>query len=197
MERQNAHKHSKLVSWLCQMHKHELVDQPSAKFFVGHVFALIQYDSEFFTQELQALRARIKLVRLETSEEKFYAIRQECILIFLHDNGLKYLLVGRAHKSFEDEHDGYHVFLLSPAEAKHGVPIGEIVQRIRHRRLVRAYTTYLDGMRSVRGATVLEGGSIECDDMIAARKDEVTDETFVSIDDEVRAKLLCLFMSSD
>ena len=61
-------------------------------------------------------------------------------------------------------------------------------------RLVRADASYLNRVGGVGRATVGEGGSCERDDMVAARENEVTNETFVSVDDEVSSKFFGLFV---
>jgi hypothetical protein len=41
----------------------------------------------------------------------------------------------------------------------------------------------------------LEGGAVESNDVIPTRKDEIANETFISIDDEVSSKFFGFFMA--
>jgi hypothetical protein len=50
-------------------------------------------------------------------------------------------------------------------------------------------------MGCVGSTTVLEGGTVDGGDMISSGKNEITDKSFIAVDDEVAAKLLRLFMS--
>jgi hypothetical protein len=61
--------------------------------------------------------------------------------------------------------------------------------------LIWAYATYLNGIRCVGRTTTLEGGAVESDDVIPTRKDEIANETFISIDDEVSSKFFGFFMA--
>jgi hypothetical protein len=61
--------------------------------------------------------------------------------------------------------------------------------------LIWAYATYLNGIRCVGRTTTLEGRAVESDDVIPTRKDEIANETFISIDDEVSSKFFGFFMA--
>ena len=63
--------------------------------------------------------------------------------------------------------------------------------------MIRADTTNLNSMWGIGGTTVGEGGASKGNDMVAAGKNEVSDESFVAVDDEVAAKLLRLFVMLD
>jgi hypothetical protein len=52
----------------------------------------------------------------------------------------------------------------------------------------------LNGIRSVRRATGLERWAVESNDVIPPRKDEIANETFISVDNEVSSKFFGFFM---
>ena len=54
--------------------------------------------------------------------------------------------------------------------------------------LIGSNATYLNGLGCIGRATVCERRSNKGNDVISAGKDEVTDETFVSVDDEISAE---------
>jgi hypothetical protein len=61
--------------------------------------------------------------------------------------------------------------------------------------LIWAYATYLNGIWCVGRTTTLEGGAVESNDVIPTRKNEVANETFISIDNEVSSKFFGFFMA--
>ena len=63
--------------------------------------------------------------------------------------------------------------------------------------LIGSNATYLNGLGCIGRATVCERRSNKGNDVISAGKDEVTDETFVSVDDEIASKLFWFFMMAD
>ena len=67
---------------------------------------------------------------------------------------------------------------------------------VRHAGLVGADATYLDSVRSVRRAPVDERWPNERNDVMSSGEDEVSNETFVAVNDEVPAKLFWFFMVS-
>jgi hypothetical protein len=138
------------------MNQNNLVDEPGADLLVARVLRLAQDDSKLVSKVLQTLVLSLHGVCFEAPQQELDTICEEGVLVVPHHDTLEDFLIGRADKAFEDEHDGYDVLLLAPAEAQHCRAIGEIVQGVRHRRLVWSNTADLDSMRCVGGPTVLE-----------------------------------------
>ena len=65
-----------------------------------------------------------------------------------------------------------------------------------HARLVRADAAHLNGVLGIRRTAFSKRWSDEGDDMIPARKDEVANQSFISVDDEVSAKFFGFFVPS-
>jgi hypothetical protein len=49
-------------------------------------------------------------------------------------------------------------------------------------------------MRCIGRAAALEGGTVECNDVIPAGKNKIANETFISVDNKVSAKFFGFFM---
>lgn len=64
-------------------------------------------------------------------------------------------------------------------------------------RLVRANAADLDGVGCIRRATVDERGPDERNNVMSSGEDEVTDETFIAVNDEVSAKFFWFLMALD
>ena len=68
------------------------------------------------------------------------------------------------------------------------------MERVCNTSLVWAYATDLNGIWGVRRTTRLERWAVESNDVIPPRKDEIANETFVPVDNEVSSKFLGFFM---
>lgn len=98
------------------MYKHDLLNHPVTQCHVIVVLWLAEHNTELISKVLQTLVAGVQVKHLETPQQQFHSVRQESIFVVLHDDTLEDLAVRRANQSFENKHDGNHVFLLSPAE---------------------------------------------------------------------------------
>lgn len=87
--------------------------------------------------------------------------------------------------------------MFSPAEAKHGTAVGEVMETVGDARLIRPYASNLNSHRSVGRTSVGERWSNEGYNVISSRKDEVSNQTFIAVDNEVAAKFFGLFMVFD
>ena len=71
------------------------------------------------------------------------------------------------------------------------------MESVGHGALVWPDAANLGSVGSIRWAAVAEGRTGDRNDMIAPGQNEVADETFVAVDDEVAAKLFGLFVMLD
>src|SRR5271170_1335444 len=71
------------------------------------------------------------------------------------------------------------------------------MQIIRNACLVGANTANLDRIRCVRGPSLCKSRADQANDMVSAGENEISDQTFVSIDNEVASEFLRFFVFLD
>lgn len=131
------------------MNEHDGFHQLAAQLEVIIVLRQVKHDPESISQKLQALVARIEVVRLEAPQQELDTIGQKGIVVILHHNGFEDLLIRGADERFENEHDGDHVFILLPGESKHRAAVGAIVQDIGDALLIGSDASDRDAVRGI------------------------------------------------
>jgi hypothetical protein len=196
-DKKDALEEAELVARVLEVRKNDRVEEVLSDLRVGPVFGAVHDDAELVAEELEALLLSEEAVGLETAKEELDTIRHEGVGEILLENAEEDLLVRRAGESLEDHDDGNHVFRLAPRETEGGAAVREVVESVGLGGLVVANGPDLHTVLGVGGATVAEGGTDDGGDVVSSGNDEETDETLVSVDDEITAHLLSFFVVGD
>jgi len=135
--------------------------------------------------------SKAKLLRL--TEHEFSTLRLERIIGVVHGDLLVDLAVRGASETLEDEDGGDEELLLADNETDVDGTSFKIVNVDGDSRLVLTNATHGSGIFGVLRTTAEEGGTNHAENVITARHDEHTHESFVTVKNEVATPFTGLF----
>ena len=132
------------------MDEDQFLNEPNSNRSIVPIFWKAQDDTEFIAEVFETLVAGVKAVHLVTAKQEFHAIRQEGVIVVFHHDTLENFFIRGPSERFQDQHDWNNIFLLPPAESKHGATVGEVMEGICYTCLVKSDAAYLYGRGSIR-----------------------------------------------
>ena len=193
----NSQQHPELIPRIRQMNQHHPFQQPSSDDLVRPILRHSQHDLELGPEVLQTLLPRPQPVVLEPSQQQLDSIRQERILGISLNQPFEDLEITRARQRLEDEHERDHELVLPPREPEGSSTGREVVKGVGDGGLILSNATDLGTEGGVTWTSFGEGGTKKGDDVVTTRENEVSDDLFVSVDDEVASEGSRLFVSGD
>lgn len=179
------------------MDEDDLVDDSFTDLGVGQIQVETHHDSELLTNVGQTVATGEERVGLEAAKQDLDTVGQEGVFDIALAGGLEDFLVGGIDQGLEDKDGRDHVFLLAPVEAHHDVTVVKVVHGVGKGGLVDASAADSTTVDGVHGATVLERVTDKGRDVVAAGHDQKTHELLETVDDEVTAHFVRLFMVLD
>lgn len=184
----NLQEHPELVPRRREVDKNHLFQQETSHLSVAPVVRASQDHSELVSKVIQTLHSRLQTPDLLSSQQQLDTVRQERVVVFSLHETLENFLVASINQPLKNKHEGNHVFDFAPSESKRGTTRVEVVDRVRHGRLVRSDTTDLASVCRISSSSFRERRSVQVERVMATGKNEVSDEFFVSVDNKVSSE---------